>query len=220
MSDLVYDLPDSFLNDEKAVFVLDANASFYQPRKETDGFVLVEKCLVRKGQFVETPLTDNNGNLVASSSRTDAFLVDETNFTDIGGGLQTFERHYATFPTTWYQYEEVSYQTAYYGVINNKDRVTGTGAWSKTRSVLAKATHYYLRKNDIPTQRVPDEVNAGIEYVNDFTKYYNIAPRAIVTNWENYTAPLDPPVVVAITPDRIKPYMGRIYEFIRYTIEF
>jgi hypothetical protein len=222
MSDLVYDLPQSFLEDEESFLVIDENFGFYKPRREHDGNVFVEKCIVRKGQYRRTPLTDSDsGAMVTKSNRTDAFLIKETNFQNIGGGLQSFERHYATLPTTWYQYEEVTYQASYNGRINYRNRSGSGASWSRARNVLAKASHYYLGKGDVPQDRHPDTSNAGIDFANDFTKFFNIAPQAYIgSNWESYTTPNNPLVVAVVAPDKINTYLGEIYELIRYTIEF
>lgn len=229
------DLPVSFVPDE--TIIIDPNFNIYKPQKEHDGVVYVQKCLVRKDQYKiqELSYTDGEGieQLTQHPTRSDAFLVKETNFKDIGGGLFTFEKHYATFPTAWYEFEEVSYQTSHRGIINYRKK-GGEGAdWSKSRDVLAKAEHYYFKKSDIPTERVPDTVNAGVTglfaYENDpntgqfrrFTQFFNIAPQASLgANWENYTPDDQLLNVTAIAPDRIVPYMGKIYEFVRYTINF
>ena len=100
---LSYDLPEDFLENEEAVLVLDSFASFYRPRMESDGVVYVEKCVVRKSKYVPTePLS-------VKSDKNNAYLVKETNFQDIGGGLRQFERHYATLPSDWFDFERVSY---------------------------------------------------------------------------------------------------------------
>ena len=226
-----FDFPDgsiegqtNFKNDESAILVIDENRNVYKPQREHDGIVYVQKYLVRKGQYTREALhyIDDAGKeqLTAHPTKSNAFLVKETNFQDIGGGLQTFERHYATFPTTWYEFEEVSYQTAYYGVINYRGR-SGEGAdWSISRKVLAQATHYYFKKSDVPTTRVPDTKTAGTQFVDDFTRFYNIPPQSTLgRNWENYT-PEETLKISVIAPDKIVPYMGEIYELTRYTIQF
>ena len=228
----VFDFPDGsivgqtdFQNTDSATIIVDASFNAYKPRREHDGIVFVQKCLVRKGQYVREPLhyIDENGEeqLTTHPTISDAFLVKETNFTDVGGGLQTFEKHYATFPTTWYEFEEVTYQTAYYGVINYRGR-GGEGAdWSAARNVLAKADNYYFKKSDVPTERVPDTRTAGTDFVDDFTKFYNIPPQsALGKNWEQYDTPEEDLTTTVVSPDRIIPYMGEIYELTRYTIQF
>lgn len=236
MSNLVEDFPEE-LEPDKAVIVVDPFLNVYQPRRESDGVVYVEKCLLRKGQYnfdynVEKFLDPDTNEMIASTTHTNAYLVKETNFQDIGGGMQTFEKHYATFPTPWYEFVEVTYQTSHYGVINYRDK-EGQGAdWSKARTVLAKANHYYFQRKDIPLTRVPDTQNAGIDYLNDyqtdifgnitkFNSHYNIAPQSRAgRNWETYVEGDDTLKTTVIAPDDIRPYMGNIYEFIRYTIQF
>lgn len=212
MSNLVYDLPNSFLNDEDAVVVLDPNFNFYNPDLKHNGIVYVEKCVVRKGKYSSTtPLT-------SSEIRTNAFLVKETNFTDIGGGLQTFEKHYATMPTTWFEYAQENYRASWWGAINFRS-VTGAGdSWSVTRSVAAKATHYYIKKDDVPSVSTPDTETAGQDYVNDFTKLYTTNPMSKLGRfWEAELGNIGQTIVIA--PDEIGVYIGDIYELVRYTIE-
>lgn len=216
-----FDFPESFKNDENATLLLDANFSVYQPRDVSDGVVYVEKYLVRKGKFVETERVDSSGNLTPSTIHTDAFLVDETNFQDIGGGLQTFERHYATFPSIWYDFQEVSYRTVYWGAINWRTRsLFGGATWHTQRNVLAKATRYYLPESEVPTNIVPEDDNQATLYAFDFTKIYAQEPEGrLGKDWEDYIPNPTNPTTVVIAPDRVQKYMGHIYEFIRHTIE-
>jgi hypothetical protein len=216
----IFDFPESFQNDENAILLIDANNSVYQPNDVSDGVVYVEKYLVRKGKFRETERLDENEDLVASTIRPNAFLVDETNFQDIGGGLQTFERHYATFPSSWYDFQEVSYRTVYWGAINWRSR-SGTGAtWQTERKVLAKATRYYLKHKDVPTDKVPEDDLQATKFADRFDIYYAFEPEGrLGRNWEDYIPDPNNPTKVVIAPDSIRKYMGYIYEFTRYTIE-
>lgn len=214
------DFPKTFQDDEDAILLLDANFRVYQPRDVSDGVVYIEKYLVRKGRFVRTKRTNEDQSLVASLFHTNAFLIDETNFQDIGGGLQTFERHYATIPNTWYDFQEVSYRTVYWGAVNWRTRSGGGATWHSERSALAKATRYYFTLKDLPTDVVPEDDNQATEYVNDFTKIYAFPPEGrLGLNWEDYTPDPANLKTFAIAPDKVTRYMGDIYEFIRYTIE-
>ena len=198
----VFDFSDEFLDNENAVLVLDANFNFYKPRMEHDGVVFVERCLVRKGKYVPTPLSDSSGNLTAKKSNSNAFLVKETNFSDVGGGLQTFERHYATIPTTWYQYEQVSYRTLWWGAINYRSSSGGGNSWDKTRTTSAQAYYYYFTKNELPTIPVPQGDLVGRDYLNDFTRVFTIAPESRVGgNWEGQAGGYG--TNVAIAPDKM-----------------
>ena len=216
-----FDFPKTFQDDEGATLLLDANFSVYQPRDVSDGVVYVEKHLVRKGKFVPIEKIDEDGNLITSSTHTNAYLVDETNFQDIGGGLQTFERHYATIPSSWYDFQEVSYRTVYWGAINWRTRQKFGGAsWHTQRNVLAKANRYYFLESELPANIVPENDNQAILYASDFTKIYAQEPEGrLGYRWENYTPDANNPTTVVIAPDRVQKYMGHIYEFIRYTIE-
>ena len=205
-----FDFSDEFLDNLNSVLVLDENFNFYKPRMEHDGVVYVEKCLVRKGRYIPSELTNQSGFPYAKPNRSDAFLVKETNF----------ERHYATIPTTWFDYQQVSYRALWDGTINYVSEAGGGDSWSKTRITSAKATHYYFNKNQLPTIPVPfqDEDN-GQTYVNDFSRIYTTAPRSSLgRNWEDQIGSQG--ILVAIAPDRITPYMGDIYELIRFTFIF
>ena len=217
----ILDFPKTFLDDEDATLLLDAKYKVYQPRDISDGVVYVEKYLIRKGKFVETKRIDAiTGNLTASETHTNAFLVDETNFQDVGGGLQTFERHYATIPSSWYDFEEVSYRTVYWGAINYRTRTFGGATWHTQRNVLAKATRYYFTETQIPTNIVPESDTQATDYAFDFTKIYAQEPEGrLGRDWEDYTPDANNLKTVVIAPDKVQKYMGHIYEFIRYTIE-
>lgn len=212
MSNLVYDFSDEFLNDENAIIVLDFNRNVYKPQVEHDGLVFVEKCLVRKGKYNPTAL------LTPSSVRANAFLVDEVNFQDVGGGLQIFERHYATMPTTWFDYTQVSYRTLWWGALNYRSPSGGGDSWDKTRASAAKATHYYFKKSDVPSIPVPDTETNGQDFVTDLTKTYTMYPQSrFGRRFEDSIGRIGQ--TIAIAPDRISVYMGDIYELVRYTID-
>lgn len=214
-----FDFSDEFKNNENAVIVLDENFNFYKPQMEHDGVVFVEKCLVRKGKYIPTPLSDSSGSPVTKSNKSNAFLVKETNFQDVGGGLEMFEKHYATFPTIWFDYEQVSYRALWNGKINYRSKSGGGDAWDKTRNTQAKATHYYFSKNTVPTIPVPEGSENGETFLNDFTKTFTFAPESTVGgNWENNLGTIGKTVVIA--PDKISIYMGEIYELVRYTFTF
>jgi len=208
-----FDFSDEFLNDENAVIVLDANHNFYKPQVEHDGVVFVEKCLVRKGKYVP------DVNLTPSANRGNAFLVKETNFQDVGGGLQTFEKHFARIPTTWFDYVQVSYRTLWWGAINYRSSSGGGDSWDKTRASAAKATHYYVTKSVLNSlSAVPETDTNGEDYVDDFSRIYTMIPQSrFGYNFESRIGKLGQ--TIAIAPDKIRVYMGDIYEFVRYTID-
>lgn len=217
---VIDDLPASFLNDEDATLVIDPNSNFYRPDSRHDGIVRIEKCLVRKGHYKEIEIEPASGNLVTSSSHNLSFLVKETNFQDIGGGLLTFDRHYATYPTPWFEYEEVSYRADYDGTINYRNKAGIGASWHATRNTLAKVNYYYINKKFLPTTSVPDTSTSGTTYADDFTRFFNTAPQSrLGYDWESYNTPSSPPLKVVIAPDTITKYLGGIYEFKRYTME-
>ena len=132
--------------------LLDANARFYQAQAQGDAYVYVEKYAARKGDF--TPAA-----IGTSADSRSAYLVKETNYTDIGGGLVTFERHFAVLPGEWFNYEQVTFvkQGRYnrYGLdlqtVYNPEEVLPAGLsdfieYTNTLTRLAKATRtYYLQ---------------------------------------------------------------------------
>ena len=132
--------------------LLDANARFYQAQAQGDAYVYVEKYAARKGDF--TPAA-----IGTSADNRSAYLVKETNYTDIGGGLVTFERHFAVLPGVWFSYEQVTFvkQGRYnrYGLdlqtVYNPEEVLPAGLsdfieYTNTLTRLAKATRtYYLQ---------------------------------------------------------------------------
>ena len=215
----ILDLPQSFIDDEEEVLVIDNYANVYSPSTRHDGMVVAQKCLVRKGKYKDTPTTIKGLNDPSHPKLPGiSYLVKETNFQDVGGGLMTFEKQFATLPTIWFEYEEVSYRADYNGRINYRNRAGIGASWHRTRNVVAKATHYYLPKPFVPKLIVPDSDNAGRLYAFNFSYYYNTPPQSKLSKgWEDYDTPQG--LTLAIAPDRIQRYMGDIYEFIRYTIE-
>lgn len=215
----VLDLPASFLTNEESVLVLDELPKIYSPSTRHDGIIIAQKCLVRKNKYKDTSTTIETNQPVSSHPKWNgSYLVKETNFQDIGGGLMIFEKHYATLPTIWFEYEEVSYRADYNGKINYRNRAGIGASWHKTRNTIAKATHYYLPKPLIPTAVVPDSDNAGKLYAFNFAYYFNTPPQARLSKgWEDYDSPQG--LTIAIAPDKIQRYMGDLYEFVRYTIE-
>jgi hypothetical protein len=210
MSSVLNFKDEEFQNNENAILVTDSRFSVYRPRMESDGVVYVEKCVVRKSKYVPTePLS-------VKSDKNNAYLVKETNFQDIGGGLRQFERHYATLPDDWFDFERVSYRALWWGAINYRSTVGRGSSWDKTRVTLAKANRKYLLKDDVPTVPVPEGDNVGQTYVDDFDFIYTIAPESrLGRNWD---AGGTNGTTIAIAPDRVVPYLGQIYEFTRYTM--
>lgn len=186
-------LPDS--GDE---ILLDENAGFYYAQPQGNARVFVEKYAARKNDF--TPAT-----IGTSAISHDAYLVKETNFTDIGGGLMTFERHYAALPNSWDGYEVVSYteQERYEGfggatgqiVVNPEARPTGMYNFisnSDTVTRLAKATRtYYLE----------DNFN---ESTLDLTMSGYVAPTGSIK----------------VRPDSFRVYMAGIFEVTSYFVQY
>lgn len=85
-----FDMP----SDLSEPWLIDPNANVYLADTNfPDSLVYVEKYAMLKGTY--QPLTRGEG----SNYHEKAYLVAETNFDDIGGGVRTFERHYARVPS-------------------------------------------------------------------------------------------------------------------------
>ena len=90
MSNIKYDLPLSFFGPGT---LLDANLSFAeQDINVPGGRIFIEKYAALKSQY--TALEKGT----KSSFHPNAYLLTTTNFSDIGGGVITFERHFVVIP--------------------------------------------------------------------------------------------------------------------------
>jgi hypothetical protein len=207
----ILDFNKEFKDNPRLIQVVDKDFLTYKPRVESDGVVHVEKCLARKDQYINTELG-------TKKSDRNAYLVKETNKQPVGGGLMTFERHYATIPDTWYDYELISYRVLWDGRVNYRNNFNGSGSsWDRTRKSIARAERRYFLESEnvfgipvLPTQAVSDrDDNAGTNFVDDFTKIYTVPPesRNAGSNFKR-----------VIAPDRVQVYMGNIYELTRFTI--
>lgn len=97
---LKYDLPPSFYN---AATLLDSNYSFsLLDTNVPNSKIFSELYVTKKGEY----------DFLKIGTRSDyhnsAYLFEETNFKDIGGGLMTFERKYARIPDPSYTVSTVS----------------------------------------------------------------------------------------------------------------
>lgn len=207
----ILDFNKEFKNNQNLIITIDPNFNAYKPRAESDGFVFVEKCLCRRDRYIKTPLGEKK-------SDRDAYLVKETNQTQVGGGLVSFERHYATIPSTWFDYELVTYRVIWNGRVNYRNNFNGSGSsWDKTRKSIATAERRYFFESEntlgipvLPTERVEDRIDtAGTLFVDDFTKLYTVAPESLGAGNNSKRV---------IAPDRVELYMGNIYELTRFTI--
>lgn len=99
----ILDLPIEAADGEVPL-LLDANAGFYEAREKGNAYVYVEKYAINKNNYI--PLKIGTAN----EQRPKTYLVKETNYTDIGGGFISFERHYAVVPDSWFDYQVVSYK--------------------------------------------------------------------------------------------------------------
>ena len=152
--------------------LLDANARFYQAQAQGDAYVYVEKYAARKGDF--TPAA-----IGTSADSRSAYLVKETNYTDIGGGLVTFERHFAVLPSVWFNYEQVTF---------------------------IKQGRYNWNGADIQTVYNPEELTEGL---SDFIEYTNTLTRLAKATRTYYLQDgFDESVVQLETPGHINPSGG------------
>lgn len=97
---LKYDLPPSFYS---TATLLDSNYSFsLLDPNIPDSKIFTELYVTKKGEY----------DFLEIGTRSDyhnsAYLYQETNFKDIGGGLMTFERKYARIPDSSYTVQTVS----------------------------------------------------------------------------------------------------------------
>lgn len=212
MSKTTLDLPQSIRDSDNEVLVLSSFHNVYQPSNEHDGQVFVEKCLVRKSNYIALPL---NTEKILANKR--SYLVQETNFQSVNGGFTTFERHYATLPSDFFDFAEVSYRALWWGAVNYRSIVGSGASWDATRFTLAKRTHRFFLEKDLPTSPVPEGDEVGETFANDFTRVFTIAPESrLGQRWEKQTTLVGKDI--AIAPDTVNVYMGNIYEFIRHTI--
>lgn len=97
---LKYDLPTSFYN---AATLLDSNYSFsLLDPNVPNSKIFSELYVTKKGEYDFLEIGTRSDYHVS------AYLYQETNFKDIGGGLMTFERKYARIPDPSYTVSTVS----------------------------------------------------------------------------------------------------------------
>lgn len=175
--------------------LLDANARFYQAQPQGNAYVYVEKYAARKGDF--TPAA-----IGTSADNRDAYLVKETNYKDIGGGLVTFERHFAVIPNEWFSYEQVTY--------------------------IKQGRHDWFGENP-QTVYNPDEIDDGfsdfIEYTNTLTRLANATRTYYLEGQFNENdvqletpGHINPSGNIKIRPDSVRVYMAGILEVTSYII--
>ena len=186
-----------YLPNANGEFLVDENAGFYYAQPQGNAHVFVEKYAVKKIDF--TP-----GEVGMSATSKSGYLVKETNFSDIGGGLMTFNRHYAVLPDPWDGYEIVSYTQQgrvrlgveeWQIVVNPEARPSGMFSfitYSNTVSRLAKATRsYYLESG-----------------FNDETIDFGL------------TGYVDPSGAIKVRPDSFRVYMAGMFEVTSYTVTY
>lgn len=113
---VTYDLPATFQNEAT---LLDSNAGFFlQDNEIPNSKVFVEKYVTKKQDYQFLPIG------TPSEFHPSARLYAEEDFTDIGGGLMTFNRKYAQIPDTVAKPMSVQIRTGnlygFAGVDNNQ----------------------------------------------------------------------------------------------------
>ena len=81
--------------------LLDANAGFFEAQKRGEAYVYVERYAIKKTAYQPLPIG------TPSDIRSDAYLVKETNYRDVGGGFVTFDRQFAVVPNSWFDYQQI-----------------------------------------------------------------------------------------------------------------
>ena len=131
----------------------DGNARVYYLQEQGDAQVVVEKFVQKKSFY--TPATLGTPRQLNPNQ----YLIKEDGFSDIGGGMAQYFRHYASIPSPWFSFEEKSVLVYEQGEMMgiNYDSFQGRngfgnvgfnykGATRKNLNYLAKATRYYVTK--------------------------------------------------------------------------
>lgn len=178
--------------------LLDGNSTTYNLLPVADGTVYVERYAQKKVAYQPIPIG------TASAFRSNAYLIKEQNFRDIGGGFWEWERHYALKPGTWFDYQLVSYSYGYrlfivtgissteFAFVNTRKNTFGGG----TDSALAKATRTYHLESEL-----------------DALSLNTIPPELSAETPATFTDEI-------IREDSLNIYAGNIYERIIYTATF
>lgn len=199
--------------------LLDANAGFYEGQKEGQSYVYVERYAVKKTAYEPLPLGTQ------SEQRPDAYLVKETNYSNIGGGFITIDRHYAIkpgfldqeepippgelAPIAWFDLEAITYTRQERGAIGFPDPFQIT--------------------INIESYRFPDDGNLSFLVIDQKTntvlaraarRYYRTEELEALEDADNLNlvprfysfAPGTTLIQVPIAADRVRIYQGDIYE--------
>jgi len=116
--------------------LLDASASFSIVVKQGGGFRWSERYAQKKSSFTPTAIGTE------STIRPNYFLIDETNFQDIGGGFFAFDRVYANVPTTWSETQQMAFNYIAQRILI-VGGVSETFETSRSTQVSTKVTHTY-----------------------------------------------------------------------------
>lgn len=164
--------------------LLDASASFSIVVKQGGGYRWSERYAQKKSSFTPTPIGTE------STIRPNYYLIDETNFTDIGGGFFTFDRVYANVPTTWSETQQMAFNYIAQRILI-VGGVSETFQTSRSAQVSTKVTHTYQ-------VGYPD--SAAAESLTD-PKYLGNSTVAAGTK---------------VRPQEVARYLGEIYEILTY----
>lgn len=185
-----YDLP-TLADSGKSELLLDANYGFYETQKKGDAFVYVEKYAVNKDSYVELP----KGTI--SNNRNNVYMVKQTNYSDVGGGMVTFERHFAVIPSSWFDYEIISVTLAFgTSGANTTWAVSSTLESGSSVGVLTKVTRAYYLETNLPTLQTSDPVYTYTAATASFDFTFLTGKK--------------------LRADEVEVYMGNIYEVKSY----
>lgn len=172
--------------------LIDENFSTYQLQKEGNAQVFVQKYVIKKDSYIPYFPTAIGS---FSEVHTQALLIKEDSFTDIGGGYATFLRHYARIPDSWFDYEQKSV-LYYFRNISGGDvginydygcgllpvGFNGCGIIGFSRrniTVQAKATRYYITQDVLESYVANDFI---LPQSGGSWKYSHLYPDAQAEN--------------------------------------
>lgn len=170
-----YDMPGDGL---QTPYLLDPNANvFLADTNFPDSLVYAEKYAILKGAYV--PLDRG----VPSNYHDQAYLVNETNFNDIGGGIRTFERHYAKVPNSVTKRRIVSIpigvsvteinadtstpSTTIKVELNDANTATGNKSFVANKRLILRSTVKFYRSLSIEEIEALDDGEEGTDPLED-----------------------------------------------------
>mgnify|MGYP003331757412 CR=1 FL=1 len=208
----ILDLPIEAADGEVPL-LLDANAGFYEAREKGNAYVYVEKYAINKNNYI--PLKIGTAN----EQRPKTYLVKETNYTDIGGGFISFERHYAVVPDSWFDYQVVSYKvvknTIAQSIFGQDDVIIGSETLINDAESTISGNEYVFRV-DLNTQNTV--------LAKAIRKYYlekDLSSADLQINNRQISfrgSPFIGGSLFRLVPDNVQVYLGDIYEVTSFEV--